>query len=55
MAPYSVAPVYVFGVAREAGLYRVSYRLYVRPGVYDAWGYRVEVDKECLAVATALL
>jgi hypothetical protein len=51
MAPYSVAPVYVFGVAKEAGLYRVSYRLYVRPGVYDVWGYRVEVDKERLAAA----
>jgi len=51
MAPYSVAPVYVFGVAKEAGLYRVSYRLYVRPGVYDVWGYRVVVDKERLAAA----
>jgi hypothetical protein len=51
MAPYSVAPVYVFGVAEEAGLYRVSYRLYVRPGVYDVWGYRVEVDRERLAAA----
>jgi hypothetical protein len=51
MASYSVAPVYVFGVAEEAGLYRVSYRLYVRPGVYDVWGYRVVVDKERLAAA----
>ncbi len=51
MAPYSVAPVYVFGVAREAGLYRVSYQLCVRPGVYDVWGYRVVVDKERLVVA----
>ena len=51
MASYSVAPVYVFGVAEEAGLYRVSYRLYVRPGVYDVWGYRVVVDRERLAAA----
>jgi hypothetical protein len=51
MAPYSVAPVYVFGVAEESGLYRVSYRLYVRPGVYDVWGYRVVVDRERLAAA----
>ena len=51
MASYSVAPVYVFGVAEEAGMYRVSYRLYVRPGVYDVWGYRVVVDKERLAAA----
>jgi hypothetical protein len=51
MAPYSVAPVYVFGVAEEAGMYRVSYRLYVRPGVYDVWGYRVVVDRERLAAA----
>jgi len=51
MAPYSVAPVYVFGVAEEAGLYRVSYRLYVRPGVYDVWGYRVVVDRERLVAA----
>jgi len=51
MAPYSVAPVYVFGVAEKAGMYRVSHRLYVRPGVYDVWGYRVVVDKERLAAA----
>ncbi|MFZ8837685.1 MAG: hypothetical protein ACO2PM_01870 [Pyrobaculum sp.] len=51
MAPYSVAPVYVFGVAEKAGMYRVSYRLYVRLGVYDVWGYRVEVNKERLAAA----
>lgn len=51
MAPYSVAPVYAFGVARKAGLYRISYRLYVRPGVYDIWGYRVEVKRERLVTA----
>ncbi len=51
MAPYSVAPVYVFGVTKEAGLYHVSYRLYVRPGVYDVWGYRVEINKERLVTA----
>jgi len=51
MTPYSVAPVYVFGVAEKAGMYRVSYRLYVRPGVYDVWGYRVVVDRERLAAA----
>ena len=38
-------------MAEEAGMYRVSYRLYVRPGVYDVWGYRVVVDKERLAAA----